>query len=102
MANTFVAHQVLAQVMMFPETHDQQTWVGDEDAFDEESQCGTTMCLAGWAVHFSDQFNIEKVPCTCLNPTCTYNSVVAVSVKTGLPEVWEVAGAEALGIDLDT
>lgn len=33
------------QITQNPETHDQNSW---------ESFCGTTRCVAGWAVHFSN------------------------------------------------
>lgn len=34
---------VLDQIVTYPETHDQRDWVGD---------CGTTACVAGWALMF--------------------------------------------------
>ena len=34
---------VLDQIVTYPETHDQRNWVGD---------CGTTACVAGWALLF--------------------------------------------------
>ena len=34
---------VLDQITTYPETHDQRDWVGD---------CGTTACVAGWALMF--------------------------------------------------
>lgn len=38
--------QVREQITSNPETHDQDTWI-------TKSECGTTACIAGWAVLFS-------------------------------------------------
>jgi hypothetical protein len=40
--NHALADQILAQVLMEPESHNQATW-------GEEAGCGTTHCIAGWA-----------------------------------------------------
>jgi hypothetical protein len=38
--------KILDQITMHPETHNQDFW---ENA---SSDCGTTRCIAGWALHF--------------------------------------------------
>jgi hypothetical protein len=44
MANVEMLQRVLAQITEHPETHNQNTW---------ESRCGTTRCVAGWAIYFA-------------------------------------------------
>ena len=40
--NTELISQVLAQILLHPDSHDQSDWIWD-------SPCGTTACVAGWA-----------------------------------------------------
>jgi hypothetical protein len=46
-----LAAKVLEHVIRHPERHNQKTWVDNrEQANPSVSDCGTTACLAGWAV----------------------------------------------------
>jgi hypothetical protein len=44
--NTELARKVLDQIRIFPETHNQRSYV-------KENECGTTCCIAGHALSFS-------------------------------------------------
>lgn len=45
--NTELFRMIDRQITDRPESHDQGTWVGT-------GACGTTRCIAGWALHFTD------------------------------------------------
>lgn len=86
MANDFIIDQVLAQILMFPETHNQDGW-------ETQESCGTTRCVAGWAVHFSEDYDIVNLARFGGN---------AYPVRKGAPEYdysfWSSAGADVLGL----
>lgn len=44
--NLPLLRKILDHIDAHPEEHDQETW---------ESACGTTRCVAGWALHFDGQ-----------------------------------------------
>ena len=93
MFNSFVADQILGQILAFPETHDQNNW-------ENTNECGTTRCIAGWAIHFSDQFEVETreqdCSCGCGAPRLRTSPV---RKSDGSVVDWVSAGAEILGID---
>ena len=85
MANDVMIDRVLAQILYAPETHNQDTWA-------KEDECGTTRCVAGWAVYFSDDYFIQKYE--------WQTSGQPVRVSDGSTVLWSEAGADVLGIDL--
>ena len=85
MANDFIIDKILAQVLMFPETHDQDMFM------DTAAQCGTTFCVAGWAVHFSDEYEIIE----------TGNTGYPVRKRDHVELLWSESGQDILGITED-
>ena len=76
-----LAELVLKYVTEHPEKHNQQTWYGGDLVNPSVSDCGTTACLAGWAV----LLNAE-------NPNDTASAVLhEVRAKAVGAEVWGVA-----------
>lgn len=51
--------QVREQITAHPETHDQESWVSRTD-------CGTTMCIAGWATALVGMKVVEDADWTYL------------------------------------
>lgn len=60
MANATLAQEILERVENHPSAHNQGWWLRDKKGSSvvvlpptEEPECGTTMCVAGWAAHLS-------------------------------------------------
>lgn len=83
--NLALAQQVLDQITEHPHTHDQEMWF---------SECGTQRCIAGWAVEFSDGY--ELVHSDTFGRTLAYRPD-----GTSTPDV-DLVAQELLGIDRDT
>lgn len=49
--NQELFQKVLDQITIHPETHDQSGWQNTVEG-DDGYVCGTTRCVAGWALHF--------------------------------------------------
>lgn len=68
MTQAISKHQLLAGIILdyttkYPERHNQQKWVsGDFNPNTEKPGCGTTGCVAGYTVLFTNdsRFNLEK------------------------------------------
>lgn len=71
-----------------PEWHDQSSW---------ESRCGTTRCVAGWAIHLTTGKPLYTAP----DGATRHPSVSAMARRLGLPARVSLSdlGAELLGLD---
>ncbi|AMS02636.1 hypothetical protein BJD55_gp130 [Gordonia phage Yvonnetastic] len=88
--NVELIDKVLEAVEKHPEQHDQGSW-----GFKEEG-CGTTMCVAGWAVVLSGHPHTwERSGCQCCGNY--YHLTIPERDQYGVQE-WERVGAELLGI----
>lgn len=79
-----LAQKILDQITEHPETHDQDTW---ENVFGE---CGTTYCIAGWAVAFNARSTEDR---------STYQARILLADELGLTAHWSTLGQELLGLD---
>jgi hypothetical protein len=80
-----LAQKILTQITEHPETHDQYTWV---DSF---SGCGTTRCIAGWAV----ALNAEPGEAVSVNDFATR---ARLARELGVRPHWATLGQELLGL----
>lgn len=92
-----LAKKILAQVEERPELLEMSNWeyegaVGlyDWKAQEEVEGCGTTRCIAGWAIHFSKISPSES--------TTEARGRIARDNGLGTP-FWERVGAHLLGLD---
>jgi hypothetical protein len=88
--NVELAEKVLKQVTDHPETHDQAHWMTRGPA------CGTTACLAGWALRFSRP-DAEVFWQDGLRGVQVATEVTVDGTAWGISE----AAAEVLGLDLE-
>lgn len=80
-----LAEKVLRQVTEDPETHFQATWVFGADQPVSTGECGTTACLAGWAVVLNA--NPGETPRAALR---------RIARHVGIFPSWESVAAELL------
>jgi len=56
-----LAQLIYDQVATYPEHHDQNAWVTDRGMWESYGvECGTTMCVAGWASWFTEGFVMSQ------------------------------------------
>lgn len=48
-----LARQIWDHISAHPEEHDQRWWKANHDLHLAPERCGTTRCIAGWAVYFT-------------------------------------------------
>lgn len=82
-----LAQRILDQITAHPETHDQGAWRSENGA------CGTTYCIAGWAV----ALNVE--PGEVHLPDETVTRFRLARELTTWDTEWSVLGRELLGLD---
>lgn len=80
-----LAEKVLEQVTEHPETHFQATWMSGSDQPFTKGGCGTTACLAGWAVVLNA--NPGETPRAALH---------RIARHIGIWASWESVAAELL------
>lgn len=80
-----LAEKVLEQVTEYPETHFQATWMSGSDQPFTKGGCGTTACLAGWAVTLNAQQG--ETPRQALE---------RIARGVGISPSWESVAAELL------
>lgn len=80
-----LAEKILKQVTEHPETHFQATWVFGSDQPFTKGGCGTTACLAGWAVTLNA--NPGETPRAALH---------RIARGIGIFPSWESVAAELL------
>lgn len=92
--NQALFQKIHDQITFHPETHEQISWVvfdedypnGDSDNRPSDGTiCGTTRCVAGWAVWFSGYGHVYKYNCD----------------HPDAPESWSTLGAKLLGLTDD-
>lgn len=62
--NTEMFQKVYDQITQHPETHYQGTWENGYGGYDDD-ECGTTRCVAGWAVAFAKGWENESILGRC-------------------------------------
>jgi len=85
MLNTDLMIQVRNQITMDPQSHYQSAW----ENLDGPAWCGTTRCMAGWAIHLATGRTVQDV--------CNYGEGLQ-----GARDDWTHPadlGAELLGLD---
>lgn len=90
-----LAGKILDQIESKPLTFDMQAWVANQEDIvdwrtgDFTGECGTTRCVAGWAVHFVAE-----------GPEDALTTRTRVRREAGLPSAsWMIVGAHLLGLD---
>lgn len=83
-----LAQKILKQITEHPETHDQGSWV---NAFNE---CGTTYCIAGWAVAFNSRQGGAE-------PGDLSDTRRALARELNTISAWSILGQELLDLDDD-
>lgn len=82
-----LAQKILDQITAHPETHSQDTWRS------EDGECGTTYCIAGWAVALNAELG---------EPLLSGDAVTRARLarELGTPVThWGALGRELLGLD---
>ena len=78
-----LAQKILDQITEHPETHNQSSWV---------DTCGTTYCVAGWAV----AFNCQRGGAEC---EALFAGLRALARELNTAPYWSTLGQKLLGLD---
>lgn len=98
-AGAQTAQAVLAVIESMPQVHNQRAWIAEREG------CGTTRCVAGWALHlhgYSDN-RIWDLAATLYRGTAKINYVAGQLLGLKVHDAWtlfhasNVAAVEALG-----
>jgi hypothetical protein len=88
MPNIELLKRVRAQITEHPETHNQRVWA-------KRTECGTTACVAGWAVLLAHP-DAELTALDCFN-----GMSCGVLLSDGTERAFNMYGAELLGLTPD-